>query len=147
MAGHGAEASQLTDVLDIVQGRQPRGEGQLQARGEFGLVAGTDRGLVVWLRSFLLEAGESRLSLPFAAPVGSGLDRELGLTEPGHCVLPHKLCAVKAVGVAAAVAAAGISRLQQVEGLSLSTKVGVAGLWQVPGAIDHMLTFRKADLV
>lgn len=49
--------------------------------------------------------------------------------------------------MAAAAAAAGISGLQQVEGLSLATEVGVAGLRQVPGAVDHVLALRKADLV
>lgn len=29
----------------------------------------------------------------------------------------------------------------------MATKVGVAGLWQVPGAVHHMLALRKADLV
>lgn len=49
--------------------------------------------------------------------------------------------------MAAAATAAGISSLQQIEGLSLATKVGVASLWQVPGTIHHVLTLRKADLV
>lgn len=44
-------------------------------------------------------------------------------------------------------AAAGIPGLQQIEGLALATKVGVARLWQVPRAIHHMLPSRKADLV
>lgn len=78
----------MADVLDIVQCGWPRGKRQLGARGNTGLVAGAGPELVVWPGSFLLEAGESSLPLPFAAPVGSGLDRELGLTEPGHRVLP-----------------------------------------------------------
>ena len=44
-------------------------------------------------------------------------------------------------------AAAGISSLQQIEGLTLTAEVGKASLWQVPRAIHHMLTTRKADLV
>lgn len=78
----------MADVLDIVQSGYPRGERQLGARGNTRLVAGAGLELVVWLGRFLLEAGESSLPLPFAAPVGSGLDRELGLTELGHCILP-----------------------------------------------------------
>lgn len=110
-------------------------------------MAGAGPELVVWPGSFLLEAGESSLPLLFAAPVGSGLDRELGLTESGHCVLPHEFCTVQAVCVAVTAAAAGISSLQQIEGLTLASKVGEARLWQVPRAIHHMLTIRKADLV
>lgn len=49
--------------------------------------------------------------------------------------------------MAAAATAAGVSSLQQIEGLTLATEVGVARLWQVPGAVHHMLTFRKTDLV
>lgn len=78
----------MADVLDIVQCGYPRGKGHLEARGHGRLVAGAGPELVVWLRSFLLEAVESSLPLLFAAPVGSGLNRELGLTEPGQCVLP-----------------------------------------------------------
>lgn len=88
VAWNRAEASQVADVLEIVQGRHPRGKRQLQTQGNARLVGGAGPELVVWLRSFLLEAGVSRLPLLFAAPVGSGLDRELGLTEPGHCILP-----------------------------------------------------------
>lgn len=137
----------MADVLEIVQCGHPRGERQLEPQGNTRLVGGAGPELVVWLRSFLLEAGVSGLPLLFAAPVGSGLDRELGLTEPGHCVLPHESCTVQAVCEAAAATAAGVSSLQQIEGLTLATQVGVARLWQVPGAIYHMLTFRKADLV
>lgn len=85
---HRAEASQETDVFDIVQSGQPRGERQLGPRGHASLVGGAGLAQVVWLRSLLLEARESLLPPLFAAPVGSGLDRELGLTESGHCVLP-----------------------------------------------------------
>lgn len=49
--------------------------------------------------------------------------------------------------MAAAAAAAGISSLQQVEGCALTSEVGVAGLRQVPGAVHHVRTVRKADLV
>lgn len=49
--------------------------------------------------------------------------------------------------MAVTAAAAGISSLQQIEGLTLASKVGEARLWQVPRAIHHMLTIRKADLV
>lgn len=78
----------MADDLDIIQRWYPRGERQLEARENNRLEAGAVPELVVRLGSFLLEAGESSLPLLFAAPVGSGLDRELGLTEPGHCVLP-----------------------------------------------------------
>lgn len=137
----------MADVLDIVQCGWPRGKRQLGARGNTGLVAGAGPELVVWPGSFLLEAGESSLPLPFAAPVGSGLDRELGLTEPGHRVLPHEFCTVQAVYVVVTAAASRISGLQQIEGLTLATKVGKASLRQVPRAIHHMLTIRKANLV
>lgn len=147
VAWHRAEASQVADVLEIVHCGHPRGKRQLRAQRNTRLVGGAGPELVVWLRSFLLEAGVSSLPLLFAAPVGSGLDRELGLTEPGHCVLPHKSCTVQAVCVAAAATAAGVSSLQQIEGLTLATKMGVARLWQVPGAVYHVLTFRKTDLV
>lgn len=49
--------------------------------------------------------------------------------------------------MAAAAAAAGISSLQQIEGLALAAKVGEARLRQVPGAVHHVWTVRKADLV
>lgn len=147
VAWHRAEASLEADVLEIVQCRFPRGKRQLGAQQYRRLVAGAGLEHVVWLGSFLLEAGESSLPLLFAAPVGSGLDRELGLTEFGHCVLPHKFCTFHALCVAVTAAAAGISRLQDIEGLTLATKVGVARLWQVPRAIHHMLTSRQADLV
>lgn len=232
VAWHKAEASQVADVLDIVQCGYPGGKGQLGARGHDRLVAGAGPELVVWLRSFLLEAGESSLPLLFAAPVGSGLNRELGLTELGQCILPleqegrvsaaahrpaflagsrkgpwagrpqrsalcspgaqgrpkrrpatgtrgsdtarpralvftthtyclgfqghpqdrepspyHELCTLQAVRVVVTAAAAGISCLQEVEGLPLATQVGVARLWQVPRAVHHVLTSRKADLV
>lgn len=88
VAWHRAEASLEADVLEIVQCRFPRGKRQLGAQQYRRLVAGAGLEHVVWLGSFLLEAGESSLPLLFAAPVGSGLDRELGLTEFGHCVLP-----------------------------------------------------------
>lgn len=88
VAWHRAETSQVADVLDIVQCGYPRGKRQLGARGKKRLLAGAGPELVVWLGSLLLEAGESSLSLLFAAPVGSGLNRELSLTELGHCVLP-----------------------------------------------------------
>lgn len=78
----------MADVLDIVQRGLPGGEGQLGARGQRRRAARAGPGLVVWPGSFLLEAGQPSLPLPSAAPVGSGLNRELGLTELGHCVLP-----------------------------------------------------------
>lgn len=59
----------------------------------------------------------------------------------------HKLCTIHALCIVVTAAAAGISSLQHIEGLTLATKVGVARLWQVPRAIHHMLTIRKADLV
>lgn len=90
VAWHRAEAPQVADVLDIVQCGRPRGERQLKTRGNIRLMAGAGPELVVWLGSFLLEAGEPSLPLLRAAPVGSGLDRELGLTESAHCFLPHK---------------------------------------------------------
>jgi hypothetical protein len=74
IAWHRAQASQVADVLDIVQCGQPRGKGQLGARGKTRLVTGAGLELVVWSRSCLLEAGESRLPLPFTAPVVSCLD-------------------------------------------------------------------------
>lgn len=84
-----AEASQVADVLDIVQCGETRGEGQLGARGEAGLVAGAGPGRVVGQGRLFLEAGQSRLPLlTLAAPVGPGLDREFGLTELGQGVLP-----------------------------------------------------------
>lgn len=43
--------------------------------------------------------------------------------------------------------ATGISGLQQIECFSLAAKVRVAGLWQVPGPVEHVLTLRKADLL
>lgn len=49
--------------------------------------------------------------------------------------------------MAAAAAAAGISGFQQIEGLPLTSEVREASLWQVPGAVDHVLTVGKADLV
>lgn len=90
VAWHRAETSQVADVLDIVQCGCPRRKRQLGAREKLLVGAGPEP--VVWLGSFLLEAGESSLSLLFAAPVGSGLNRELSRTELGHCVLPHELC-------------------------------------------------------
>lgn len=59
----------------------------------------------------------------------------------------HKFCTVQAVYVVLTTAAAGISSLQQIEGLTLASKVGESRLRQVPRAIHHMLTIRKADLV
>lgn len=59
----------------------------------------------------------------------------------------HEFSAVQAVHVVLTAAAAGISSLQQIEGVALATKVGVARLRQVPRAIHHVLTRRKADLV
>lgn len=94
VAWHRAEAFQAADVLDIVQCGRPGGERKLGAHRDARLVARAGPESVVRPGSGLLEAGESSLLLPFAAPVGSGLDRELGLTELGHCVLPHELCTV-----------------------------------------------------
>lgn len=92
VAWHRAEAFQVADVLDIVQRGYPGRERKFGAQRDSGPVAGAGPEVVVWLGSSLLEAAESSLPLPTTALMGSGLDRELGLTEPGHCVLPHKLC-------------------------------------------------------
>lgn len=147
VAWHGTQASQVADVLDIVQCGQPRGKGYLQAHRNTRLVAGASPELVVWLKSSLLEAGKPGLPLLLAAGVWSGLDRELGLTELGHRVLPHKFCTLQAVGGALAAAAAGIASLQQIEALALAAKVRVASLGQVPWAIYHRLPVWEADLV
>lgn len=76
-----------------------------------------------------------------------GLDGLLLVTVPVEGILPHEFCTVQAVRVSVTAATAGISSLQQIEGVTLATKVGVARLRQVPRAVHHVLTCRNADLV
>lgn len=84
VAWHVTQAFQVADVVDIVQGGQPRRKRYLQAHRNTRLVTGVGLELVVWSKSSLLEASEPGLSLLLAARVWSCLDRELSLTELGH---------------------------------------------------------------
>lgn len=100
----------------------------------------------VWrLTGKALIAGRARRVV--ATGVVVGLYSLFPITVSIKGILPHKFCTVQAVCVAVTAAAAGISSLQQIEGFTLASKVGEARLWQVPGAIYHTLTIRKADLV
>ncbi|KAB1260855.1 hypothetical protein Cadr_000024860 [Camelus dromedarius] len=162
----------MGSVAGRLRGTERKRLRQLRARGNTRLAAGAGPELIVWPGSFLLEAGESSLPLLFAAPVGSGLDRELGLTEPGHRVLPLEregwispaahcphscLPPEKDPGQADREEAEAVlcssstprrlTRQQREYPVSRRLRVGEASLGQVPRAVHHMLTIRKADLV